>query len=101
MLQGFVGIFLVRVPLVLLLSRVPDVTLFQIGLGTPASSLVQILLCVGLFLFLERRERKLRPACRWEWLPTGQGAPARAARTASGVRSAHSSVCSGSWMCSR
>ena len=53
-------------------------TLFQIGLGTPASGLVQILLCMGLFLFLKRRERKLRPACRWEWLPTAQAGSRRA-----------------------
>ena len=39
-----------------------DATLFQIGLGTPASHLVQILMCVRLFLFLEHGERKLPQA---------------------------------------
>lgn len=56
MFQGFVGAFLVRIPVVFLISRIPGATLFQIGLGTPASSLVQITLCIGLFIYLERRQ---------------------------------------------
>ena len=46
----------------LLPGCVSDATLFQIGLGTPASHLVQILMCVRLFLFLEHGERKLPQA---------------------------------------
>ena len=46
----------------LLPGCVSDATLFQIGLGTPASHLVQILMCVRLFLFLEHRGRKLPQA---------------------------------------
>lgn len=40
MLQGLIGAFGVRIPIVWLVSRIPGATLFQIGLGTPASSLV-------------------------------------------------------------
>ena len=58
MLQGLIGAFLVRVPVVLLVSRLPGVTLFTIGLSTPASSLVQIAMCVTLFVLLERRNAK-------------------------------------------
>lgn len=39
-----------------MISRMAGATLFQIGLGTPASSLVQIILCVGMFLYLEKRK---------------------------------------------
>lgn len=57
MIQGLIGAFGVRIPVVYLVSRIPGVTLFQIGLGTPASSTVQIMLCLAMFLYLRRRDR--------------------------------------------
>ena len=58
MLQGIIGAFGVRIPIAYLVSRIPGATLFQIGLGTPASSTVQIVLCLAMFLYLERRQRR-------------------------------------------
>ena len=55
MIQGIIGAFFVRIPVAYLMSRMAGATLFQIGLSTPASSVVQILLCLFMFLFLERR----------------------------------------------
>lgn len=55
MIQGIVGAFLVRIPVVYLMSRVPDASLFHIGLGTPASSVVQIVLCLVAFVLFNRR----------------------------------------------
>ncbi len=46
MVQGVVGAFFVRIPVVYLMSHLPGATLFHIGLGTPVSSAAQILLCV-------------------------------------------------------
>ena len=46
MIQGIIGAFFVRIPVVFLISHLEDVTLFHIGLGTPISSFVQILLCL-------------------------------------------------------
>ncbi|MBE5964571.1 MAG: MATE family efflux transporter [Lachnospira sp.] len=46
MLQGIVGAFCVRVPLVLLIRGIENVSLFMIGLATPASTVVQIVMCV-------------------------------------------------------
>lgn len=57
MVQGIVGAFCVRIPIVYLVSRIPGASLFQIGLGTPASSVVQIILCLGMFLYLEKSQR--------------------------------------------
>ena len=54
MLQGIVGAFCVRIPIVYFVSRISGVTLFEIGLGTPASSLVQIILCLIMFLSIEK-----------------------------------------------
>ena len=61
MLQGIVGAFLVRIPVVYLASRMAGATLFQIGLGTPASSMVQIALCLGMFIYLEKKPKVQEP----------------------------------------
>ena len=62
MIQGIIGAFGVRIPIAYLVSRIPGATLFQIGLGTPASSTVQIVLCLAMFLYLERRQRHAKVA---------------------------------------
>ncbi len=54
MLQGLCGAFLVRVPLSFVLSRVEPVSLFRIGLATPASTVVQILLCLGFLVYVRK-----------------------------------------------
>ena len=46
MIQGIVGAFCVRIPAVCLISSLGDATLFHIGLATPLSSVVQIILCL-------------------------------------------------------
>lgn len=62
MLQGILGAFGVRVPVVYFVSLIPGVSLFQIGLGTPASTTVQIILCLIMFFHMNRKERaQLRP----------------------------------------
>ena len=58
MLQGIAGAFGVRVPVSYLLSIRPDTSLFKIGLATPMSSVVQLLLCLGFMVILNRRARK-------------------------------------------
>ena len=55
MLQGIIGAFGVRVPLVFLISRIPGAELFHIGLATPSSTVVQIALCL---IMLARVKRK-------------------------------------------
>jgi putative MATE family efflux protein len=58
MLQGLVGAFCVRVPYVLLMSKAGITSLFQIGIGTPLSSIVQIILCMGFIVYLNRTKVK-------------------------------------------
>lgn len=57
MIQGIIGAFAVRLPVSWLMSRQPGVSLFHIGLATPASSLVQIVLCGIYFWLLMRRQK--------------------------------------------
>ena len=64
MVQGVVGAFGVRLPVAYLVSRGAEVSLFHLGLATPASTVVQILLCLGFFLLLRRRERRLAGGSR-------------------------------------
>lgn len=58
MVQGIVGAFLVRIPISYWMSGIQPVSLFRIGLATPASTAVQILLCGLWFWRLRRRERR-------------------------------------------
>ena len=58
MLQGIAGAFGVRVPVSYLMGIRPDTSLFKIGLATPMSSVVQLLLCLGFMVILNRRARK-------------------------------------------
>ncbi len=51
MIQGIVGAFLIRVPLAYVFSKVEPVSLFRIGLATPSSTIVQIIMC-GIFFFI-------------------------------------------------
>ena len=60
MVQGIVGAFCVRIPVSWFMSRMAGVTLFKIGLATPCSSAVQILLCAAYFIWLSGRSRKHR-----------------------------------------
>ena len=57
MLQGIAGAFLVRVPVSFLMSRAFPTSLFAIGLATPCSSVLQILLCLICY-------HRMRPALR-------------------------------------
>ena len=56
MLQGMIGAFGVRVPVAILMSKIAAGSLFWLGMATPASSVVQILLCLAA---LQRRKRKM------------------------------------------
>ena len=60
MAQGILGAFGVRIPVSFAMSRLPNVRLFYIGLATPCSTVVQVLLCLGYYAHLARRERTAR-----------------------------------------
>ena len=59
MIEGIIGAFGVRVPVSFIMSRAAEVHLFHVGLATPASTSVQIILCVGFYLWLRKRQRRL------------------------------------------
>lgn len=55
MVQGMIGAFGVRLPVAILMSKIAAGSLFWLGMATPASTLVQIVMC---FAALQHRKRK-------------------------------------------
>lgn len=49
MIQGIAGAFLVRIPVAFFMSRQTPVSLFHVGLATPCSSFLQIIMCFVCF----------------------------------------------------
>ena len=60
MTQGLLQTLLVRLPLAYFMSIQPDASLTKIGLAAPASTLVGIILNLGFFLYLEKKEKKVK-----------------------------------------
>lgn len=54
MVQGIVGAFLVRIPVSYIMSKVVPVSLFNVGLATPMSTFVQVVLCGIYFIFVSK-----------------------------------------------
>ena len=55
MIRGILGAFCVRVPVSYIMSIQPNISLFHhIGLATPMSSILQLILCVGFMLWLQK-----------------------------------------------
>lgn len=59
MLQGIIGAFCVRIPVSYFVGRIAGISLFYIGLATPASTIVQIILCAAYFIILNKKYRRL------------------------------------------
>lgn len=55
MIQGILGAFCIRVPVSYLMSLQPNASLFHIGLATPMSSILQLILCIGFILILKKQ----------------------------------------------
>ena len=58
MIQGIIGAFAVRIPISFFVSKMKGVTLFHIGLATPASTIVQIIICCIYFVYIYRKTEK-------------------------------------------
>ena len=61
MINGLVGAFCVRVPVVWLVTHfLAEPTLFQVGLATPASTIVQDIMCIVMLIVVTRKEKTAR-----------------------------------------
>ncbi len=61
MVQGLCGAFLIRIPLSFMFSQQADPSLFRMGLATPAASFTSILLCIGYYLYLSKKDPVIGP----------------------------------------
>lgn len=59
MVHGLFGAFCIRIPVSLYMSRQVPVSLFRIGLATPCSTSVQILLCFIFYLIMNNHQKKM------------------------------------------
>lgn len=57
MIQGIIGAFCVRVPVSYFMSLREGATLFDIGLATPMSSILQLVLCLGRMVYLKHTKK--------------------------------------------
>ena len=57
MIQGIVGAFLIRIPVAFLMSRETPPSMFHIGLATPCSTVIQVILCLLCFRYANRKYR--------------------------------------------
>ncbi|MDE7362392.1 MAG: MATE family efflux transporter [Oscillospiraceae bacterium] len=55
MTQGIVGAFCIRIPVAFLMSHIGNNSLFLIGLATPCSTVVQIIMCFVMYTILRRK----------------------------------------------
>lgn len=58
MIQGILGAFCVRVPVSYFMSIQPNPSLFHIGLATPMSSILQLVLCLAGMVYVNKRYMK-------------------------------------------
>ena len=58
MVQGVIGAFCVRIPAVYWMSHLQGASLFHIGLGTPISSVAQIVLCGAAFHMYQKKQAR-------------------------------------------
>lgn len=58
MLQGLIGAFCVRIPISYFVSRIEGIELFYIGLATPISTVVQIIICLTYYFVMTNRDKK-------------------------------------------
>ena len=57
MVQGIAGAFLIRIPVAFIMSRQTPVSLFRVGLATPCSTLLQIVMCFVCFEVWRKGQR--------------------------------------------
>ena len=55
MIQGIIGAFLVRIPVAFLMSKEVPVSMFHIGLATPCSTILQVVMCLICFRVAGRK----------------------------------------------
>ncbi len=67
MIQGLIGAFCVRIPVILIISEMAGATLFQVGFFGAMATYAQLMICICFFFVFQKRDSKK--------LQTGASAP--------------------------
>ena len=59
MIQGICGAFCVRIPVALLMQQIGNGSLFLIGLSTPCSTVIQIIMCFIAFFYFKKNRKAM------------------------------------------
>ncbi len=59
MIQGICGAFLVRIPVAFLMQHIGNGSLFLIGLATPCSTVLQIVMCFAVYAYFNRQSTSI------------------------------------------
>lgn len=59
MIQGICGAFLVRIPVAFLMQHIGNGSLFLIGLATPCSTVLQIIMCFAVYAYFSKQNRNI------------------------------------------
>lgn len=66
MAQGLIGALGIRVPVAFMMSQLEGTNLFMIGLATPCSTIIQIVLCCIMFVYYNKKTRKQDRKSNWK-----------------------------------
>lgn len=58
MIQGVAGAFAVRIPVAVAMSRQPEPSLFKIGLGIPCATVLQIIICIICYRYVQKKAER-------------------------------------------
>lgn len=58
-LQGIASTFLLRIPVAFFMSKIPGVSLFQVGCATPIASVFSIIVDIIFFLWFEKKRKRV------------------------------------------
>ncbi|MCD8040042.1 MAG: MATE family efflux transporter [Clostridia bacterium] len=58
MVQGLIGAFCVRIPIILIISNMADATLFQIGFFGAFGTYAQLIICICFFFIFKKKDNK-------------------------------------------
>lgn len=56
--ECLVGAFIIRIPIAFLMSRIFGAQMFYIGMATPCATLVQIIMCIIMYIKIEKEDKR-------------------------------------------
>lgn len=68
-IHSMIATFVVRIPMSYLMSKVPNTSLFKMGLASPVASFVSVGICFGYFIWLKKYNRQAKSTEEYITIP--------------------------------